>query len=473
MTFSTRILCIFFVMTISLVTACQGQIISTPASPALVENFCPTPLPAPGTSPIWSGEHRTWVAGSPTRPLIKVVLTHPSAVCNDGSQAVMFVRRASASWGGQDNQLSDAYHIHFKGGGSCKKFEDCANRWCNAPGTRIFDKPGQMSSRGYVDAIEGEGLFMDHPSNQFAAANQVMLGYCSSDGWIGSAPAGTAVSIDPDDDPAYVSKIAFMGEHITQAAFNALDSGVWAGGVVDAPSYQMPPLTLANHILISGDSAGASGVRSHLDRIAARYSDADVVSILDAGASIDMQDPRISYTSLTATPSYNQMMDLATEQARQFHSVNDTALDVSCKTANPGIGANDRPCFDQYRLQRFHITTPTMQRTSQRDTATATKLLTMLAPPANQNMAIISRDGMLAAASTRPTLSVLSPNCGRHVTFRTTNQIRNMEVLAPGPTLYTDLRDWALPCLAGACPVQVRKLANPAPTGPPAPSDCP
>ena len=186
-----------------------------------------------------------------------------------------------------------------------------------------------------------------------------------------------------------------------------------------------------------------------------------------------MRHPAISYAGL-ATPSYGSMMDALTSQARAFHGVDDSALDSSCKVANPGTGIGDRACFDQFRLQKDYITTPTMQRTSQRDRVTANRLLAQLPAPAEQSMARLSHSGMTRAAAARPNLSVLSPNCSTHVTFRTNTQVIGMRVLSPGPILYNDLWNWTSPCLAGACPAQVVKLATPIPApGAPVPSTCP
>ena len=53
---------------------------------------------------------------------------------------------------------------------------------------------------------------------------------------------------------------SFSGATIVDAAITALERGVTG----------MPKLTDATDVLISGDSAGASGARAHLDRIAAR-----------------------------------------------------------------------------------------------------------------------------------------------------------------------------------------------------------
>ncbi len=441
----------------------SAQIAASPAAPALNAAFCPAGLP-PTSARAWSGELPAW--GGSSRPLLRVYLPKP-AVCNDGSPAVIYVRPAPANLpNGSPNPLRNAWQIHLKGGGTCRSFAECQARFCMAPG-RQTNKPGLMSSRGYPAAIEGTGMFADRPKNRFAQANQVLAAYCSSDRWIGDSPAGAAVSLDPADNPAAVSNIAFMGAVIVTTMLDQLDAGLTVS--TGEQTYRLPSLKGARQLLLSGDSAGASGVRNHLDRIAARYGQAITVAVLDAGASIDMQDPRINYAPLAATPSYALMMDARSTQARSFHGVRDGALDASCKAANPGTGAAERACFDQYLLQRDHITTPVLQRTSQGDVTALGGLTAMLPAPYGLSLRQLSRDGMAAATAARATLSGLSPNCTRHVTLRDNRQFARMEVLAGGKRLGRDVLEWVSACFAGACP-KVVKLADPAN---PATSTCP
>ncbi len=454
---------------LSLLIAClflalpaTAQIASGPAAPALDASFCPGGLP--GTNaPAWSGELPAW--GGTSRPLVRVTLPAP-AVCNDGSPAVIYVRPAPATLpNGQANPLLAAWQIHLKGGGSCRSFAECQKRFCMAPGKQT-NKPGLMSSLGYPAAIEGTGMFADRPKNMFAMANQVLAAYCSSDGWIGNAPAGAAISIDPADNPATVSRIAFMGEEIVNAMLDALDSGLNIRTGEDGGAYKMPRLSDARYLIVSGDSAGASGARSHLDRIAARYPEAITVAVLDAGASIDMQDGRIDYTLLAATPSYAQMMDLRARQARSFQGVRNTALDASCVAATKAPRAD---CFDNYLVQRDYITTPTLQRTSLADVTAMAGVGGMLPAPVGVTLRQLSRDGLAAATAARANLSGLGPNCTRHITLRNNRQFARMEVLAGGTPLWREVRDWVQGCFKGACP-KVVELANPAN---PAASTCP
>ncbi|MFK7837491.1 MAG: pectin acetylesterase-family hydrolase [Sulfitobacter sp.] len=434
----------------------NAQIAADPTSPALTPAFCPGGLP-PLSNGIWNGELPAWVPAA-GRPLVKVELTGvPAAVCNDGSPAAMFVRPAPANLpNGQINPLRRMYHIHLKGGGSCRSFEECRRRWCNAAGT-FPNQPGLMSSRGWTDLVAGRGLFADRALNRFSHANQVLVGYCSSDTWIGSSPAGTAVSENPADVPGDVSRIAFMGETIVNAALDTLDSGLTVPVPQLDREIKMPKLPRANHIWITGDSAGGNGVRHHLDRIAARYPDALTLGGIDAGGAIDMTDPRIDWSLLPSGPTdFETFMKARVLQARSFHGVDDSALDSSCKTANPGGGFDEQACFNGFELGRDHITTPVIQRTSLADSTTSGSLGPMLAAPSGLTLRQLAFDGLRASAATNPTLSALGANCTRHVTFRNSGQVARMRSLRKGLNLYRELDLWVFGCMAaGTCPKMV------------------
>ncbi|MEM9060064.1 MAG: pectin acetylesterase-family hydrolase [Pseudomonadota bacterium] len=439
-----------------------GQpVTATATSPALDDptTYCPVPLPPP-THRIWSGELPAWSGSG--RPMIKVELGG-DAVCNDGTPAAMFVRPAPATLpNGNPNPERDLYHIHLKGGGSCRGFSDCQERFCGTGGANL-DKPGLMSSRGWADAVEGNGLFADRPRNRFAYANQVLVGYCSSDTWIGSAPAGTAVSTDPSlvhaDEVAAVSRIAFMGEAIVNETLDTLDAGLTATVAGYDVAYRMPRLTRAGRLLVTGDSGGANGVRNHIDRIAVRYPEARVISALDAGGSIDMGDPLLDYTLLGFT-DFATFMQTRLDQSRSFHSVADSALDASCLAA--GV---ETECIDGWRLDSFHITTDLMQRTSLGDSQTVKSIARLVVPPTDPALETrnLAAAGLAAAAASNPALSVLGANCPRHVTFRNNRQVRQMQTFATGRVLYRELRGWVESCFADACTkiVQIAPVTNP------------
>lgn len=451
-------------------TTAAAQIAPGPGSPAVTNAaWCGGALPP--NPALWDGEIRAWTGG-PDRPFLRIDLGANGAVCNDGSPAAIFVRPAVATLpNGQPNPLRKSYLIHFKGGGSCRSFDECQARFCRSgPAPGQTDKPGLMSSRGWPTLMRGTGLMAEIPQNRFALMNQVLLGYCSSDTWIGSAPAGSTVSLDPGDDPADVANIAFMGEAIVSEALRLLDSGptrpVPGGGGV----YAMRPLVDAAQIVIAGDSGGANGARHHLDRIAARYGDAQVIGMIDAGGAVDMADSRIDFALMTPPTDYKTFMHDRLAQARSFWSVNDSALDDSCIAAHPATSGDDYLCLDGYALQRDQIETDLLQRNSLGDVTTLRSVGPLVAAPAAQSVRELSRDGLLAQSAASANVSVLGANCSQHVTFRSNAQVAGMRTLAAGPVLYQELWSWVRACFAsGTCP----KLSVIAPVSNPSVSTCP
>jgi len=51
----------------------------------------------------------------------------------------------------------------------------------------LIHSTGFIKERGVKKSIEGNGIFMQTPLNNFAGWNQVFVYYCSSDDWEGSA----------------------------------------------------------------------------------------------------------------------------------------------------------------------------------------------------------------------------------------------------------------------------------------------
>jgi len=358
--------------------------------------------------------------------------------------------------------LVDTYHIHLNGGGTCTSFTECRARFCAAPGT-FNNKPGLMSSVGWPKALRGTGLFLDKTTNAFSQMNQVFVGYCSSDHWIGSGDTGTAVSNDPNDDPEDVSRIAFMGEHIVQAVLSELENGLTSESqTATVADYEMPPLAGAKYILVSGSSAGANGVRHHVDRIASNFSDAFTFSILDSGEAIDFTDPRIDWSLYPGFDTLDQKLERRVDQARTFHNVKDTALDESCKSAHPGMGLDESPCFDGFQLSLDHVSTPTLHRVSLGNLKVVRSVGTLVSGPLPPTIREITADSVNDLATGAPDYSVLGANCRTHSTFRSSLQMTAMKTLVEGQNLYEDLKHWVLECRENnQCP-KVVKIAAPA-----------
>lgn len=164
----------------------------------------------------------------------------------------MFVRAARAGAVEPDGPSTNRWIIHLNGGSHCSDFEECAARWCGI---------GQWEGTLMTSKFEGnfrnaDGLLGRNSVNRIGDRNIVQLKYCSSDQWQGSK----SDSVLRSEDGSKSFSLHFRGTTIVDAAITALERGVTG----------MPKLTDATDVLISGDSAGASGARAHLDRIAAR-----------------------------------------------------------------------------------------------------------------------------------------------------------------------------------------------------------
>lgn len=235
---------------------CEGYVNPTTGQPAGPNAGVPTH----GGVLNWNG------AGT---PMVKIELSDPEAVCNDGSPAAIYVRPAWPGTPATPNPSLDRWVIHFMGGGGCRSFKSCKARWCDDPGA-FLDNPGLMSSRGTFLRTNGTGILSQGPGNPLRGWNHVLLYYCSSDAWIGNNDAGEVKSLDADDtDGANDHIIAFKGAAIVEAAFDRLLDDLEIV-LPNSGGLEMRKLIDAELVLLSGDSAGASGARMHADRVADR-----------------------------------------------------------------------------------------------------------------------------------------------------------------------------------------------------------
>ncbi|HHO52448.1 MAG TPA: hypothetical protein ENK18_16655, partial [Deltaproteobacteria bacterium] len=192
--------------------------------------------------------------------LAAATLDAPGAVCNDGSPGRMYLRRAT-----DPAHVSD-WVIYLEGGGYCDNWESCSERWCGIE----FDAT-KMTTQFAPNRQPGRGILSPRSDNAFSGYNHAMLYYCSSDSWLGRS--GERSLQGPDD---YF--LQFEGHTIIMAALARLDQGALS----DDETTLLPRLTEASQIIWAGSSAGAVGTMHHLDLVASRYPEADVVGLIDA-----------------------------------------------------------------------------------------------------------------------------------------------------------------------------------------------
>lgn len=285
--------------------------------------------------------------GDGNQDLHKVTLDFPDAVCNDGTPAVMFVRAASS------DATANRWIVHLKGGGACVDADECVARWCNEQSPAY--SAGTMSSRWTADTINGIGLFRRASEsarvdvNPFAEANNVFVYYCSSDAWQGGA---TQARMTTTDGREY--DIAFRGHTIVRAVFESLTQGV----VSDDGAVTLPALQDGDQLLLTGSSAGGTGVTFNLDWVADRLrpSGVNVRGVIDAALA-----PRTQHLlDLLPADAVDEVARALAASAQSSYDrvVNQRSgiLDESCVS----VAADPVDCADRANLQLNHITTPFM-----------------------------------------------------------------------------------------------------------------
>lgn len=343
-----------------------------------------------------------------TGNLQRVVLNAPNAVCNDGTPAMMFVRPAKAGAVEPDGPVANRWVIHFVGGSSCSSYEECAQRWCGI---------GQWEGTLMTSKFEGEakladGLMGTNELNRLGNRNMVQLKYCSSDQWQGR---NSSVVLTSETDPTRSYSLHFRGASIVDAAMDALERGV-AG---------LPRLAAATDVLISGDSAGAMGARTHLDRLAARLRALNpqvrVRGNFEATFGLDLNGKQGFPAGDPQDPAYSRGTAKFNEvQVKQRNAL----LDASCEAAHPTA---KYLCNDDAYLTANHITTPFFQIQDIGDRLMINGMLeaglsatpAMISQGLHDQLQSLTRiqTTALERASIRETPGVVARHCGQHVTW--------------------------------------------------------
>ncbi len=188
----------------------------------------------------------------------------PYALCNDGSNAIFYFR----PFQGEANR--NRWVIFLQGGGSCGSANDCANRWCSVDTS--FSSIGMSSNPAPRPGINGNGILDRRPENPLGGWNQVLVKYCSSDKWSGTAKDVIMDADHPVNGQQVFYRMHFLGSRIFDAAVQVLRR---QGGRV--PTYTLgagadiplPNLDDAEQVLLAGASGGGNGVLNNLDRFAA------------------------------------------------------------------------------------------------------------------------------------------------------------------------------------------------------------
>ena len=457
-------------------TALPAQNLQTVACPAGPPSYWPFGLQGFGPAP-------------PGAPLLRHTLTGADSLCNDGTQAVIYIRPAQATFNGywdrpnypkQPNPPSNRWVIWFLGGGGCRDEDGCFDRWCSAPGTRAFDSAGKMSSQGAPFAIRGKGIFKRRPDNDFAAYNHVLLNYCSSDNWVGSE---SKVAISTSTGTTY--DIEFQGEAIVEDAIASLLAGVSPDPGPQFWDDDMPRLYNAREIIFVGDSAGGGGLRHHIDDLASSLAPqiqpgARIRAVVDAGFTPGLWQPTIDWSTAPVVDYASYLLGPVND-GHTFWGTDPSAIDNSCQDAANAAahvaigGSHPEICYDTTYTLLNHISTPFFVGMDINDTLGRDKYDNwgLLTPPPTFWSGQYDQLSDLAAFGTPlvPNPGVFGPKCNQHVRV-VDNKFFSQGVILPGGAVGLSYHDLVVNWLTGAAPtsqVQMDFNAGPFYT----PSNCP
>ena len=405
-----------------------------------------------------------FLAGDIGTPMLKHTLSGAESQCNDGTQAVMYIRPADAVYTGNGlppaDREQEKWVIHFLGGGGCGDADQCLERWCGLTG---IDQAGKMSTTGTYDAIAGlQGILRRDPAvNEFAGYNQVVLYYCDSSNWIGSE-SHTSITATAGPMAGTSYDIEFNGEAIVNDAFNTLLAGPTFADPVPAATFYntpLPSLMTADEIVISGDSAGGGGARHHLDRLqdllaAAIPGPPRIYGVIDAGAPPALWESWILWGGPGAPGDYaDYLQNVVDPRAGVFWGAEPTAVDQSCldpafAAVHNLIGSHPEICYDTTFTLMNHITTPFFLRMDINDPLAKQKYVDWGLFGSVPDYWLGQVDLLLGAAAGAGGLEpwplqpgVFGPKCNRHVSILN-NQFFTHHVSPVGLSFHDLLVNW-------------------------------
>lgn len=366
---------------------------------------------------------------------------YPDALCNDGTGAVFYVRRASRP------EDANRWMIFLQGGGTCRNAQDCANRWCSHD---TYFGSTKMSSRDAPPhGAVSPGIQRPSADNPFGSWNQVLVYYCSSDSWAGTRRDAELVADHPLRDGEEVRfRMHFLGSRIFDAVIDMLrgEAGAVAYTEAGGAGRELPDLDDAELVLLAGSSAGSGGVRNQLDGLAELLRERngacagggacplEVRGVLDAALVPDRERLDLS-ESVPCTSAglctFEQMMRFEWEHT--VRGMYGARGDQSCERWHAGDGS-EWHCADLGHVMRHHLTTPFFLRQDQSDSLLRDNTVEtgyrvprrdgalldarLFSELVAEEMAALSLPSMREVAHEGPSIDVLpgtySPRCGHH-----------------------------------------------------------
>jgi Pectinacetylesterase len=316
-----------------------------PVGTAQWRSSCPGPQNTPGGAT----SQLTSCPGGGADCLHGVVIDateFPEATCSDGTPGVFYVRPGSLG-------DEDRWVIHLQGGGTCRDFESCLERWCGEQGGLPYTA-NKMSSDWDQDGVTdlraqatGPGMASADPANTFATWTHVWAYYCSSDAW-----QGTASDVTFDDGAGNSFDLDTRGHTILYAMrkmlrkLNADPAWTAAGG------YSVGDLDDATEIVFTGTSAGGAGAVANADWFLSAFPNSDNSLVVDAAFDIDdwvtvMEDLRSDEVPLDGAGDgfwADTMINAILESwdTGGFQDLMDAFHDETCRGVYEPLGRMDR-----------------------------------------------------------------------------------------------------------------------------------
>ncbi len=393
---------------------------------------------------------------------------YPNALCNDGSNAIFFYR----PYQGEANR--NRWVIQLQGGGSCGSPDDCAKRWCSVDTN--FSSVGMSSNPAPRTGINGNGILERRADNPMGGFNHVLVKYCSSDKWSGTARDSIVDADDPLTGDPVTMKIHFLGSRILDATIATLrqTGGVKLNYTIGNPDVEMPNLDDAEVVILAGASGGAGGVNNNADRLGAALRRTNnncrgqrTCGLLYRALHDSAYNPDAANLDYSTTPYCLKFGYCTAEQVMTYDMENGQGIlwksrtDDSCgEWHRKNDPDTEYLCVDDEHVLTNHITTPLFIRMGQTDSLQSSGVLSAQYTVPGQGVmtiesyAALVRAQMTALATVKAkaeegaemavTPGGFSPTCPDHETLGDTPQVFNVRITIGGQTyrMFDVVQNW-------------------------------
>ena len=301
--------------------------------------------PVPHPRPEWGGAPSCYATAQGATACNADPTIDPDALCNDGTVPAFWIRPGSGSG-------ATTWVFWFQGGQLCYDPYTCSGR---ASAT-----PGLVSSNGFVPQA-GAGLLSSSAKENplLSNANVVLMGYCSSDTWVGvRLPAHPTVPPTAGFDAADPTTWYFEGHAIALADLRSvleLYPSVWS----------------ATTIVIGGSSAGGVGATDNVNAmlpLLPTLPPGHMLFVDDAGFTLDVG--QYEATGYPAPYDYPYHPNAYENDFQAWLSFWNGSGDVSCLFSDPSGGV---ACYDTASvLDGGYVRLPSFVAESLLDTAQQT-----------------------------------------------------------------------------------------------------